>query len=66
MVQIVSSEISVNELIILKKYQSEIVLFFFPLGLWLSDHIICHFFRIRTCIKKRRRKKDCCVDKKDN
>ena len=29
MVQIVSSEISVNELIILKKYQSEIVLFFF-------------------------------------
>ena len=29
MVQIVSSEISVNELIILKKYQSEIVFFFF-------------------------------------
>ena len=58
MVQIVSSEISVNELIILKKYQSEIVLFFFfPLGLWLSDHKICHFFRTRTCIKKRKKKR---------
>ena len=65
MVQIVSSEISVNELIILKKYQSEIVLFFFSSGIGLSDHKICHFFRIRTCIKKRK-KKDCCVDKKDN
>ena len=31
MVQIVSTEISVNELIILKKYQSEI--FFFPSGI---------------------------------
>lgn len=57
MVQRVSNEISVNELIILKKYQSEIVFFFFPLGLWLSDHIICHFFRIRTCIKKRKKKR---------
>lgn len=64
MVQIVSSEISVNELIILKKYQSEIV-FFFSSEIGLSDHKICHFFRIRTCIKKRK-KKDCCVDKKDN
>lgn len=63
MVQIVSSEISVNELIILKKYQSEMV-FFFSSGIGLSDHKICHFFRIRTCIKKK--KKDCCVDKKDN
>ena len=34
MVQIVSIEISVNELIILKKYQSEIVFFFFFLWDW--------------------------------
>ena len=30
--------------------------FFFPLGLWLSDQKICHFFRIRTCIKKKKKK----------
>lgn len=65
MVQIVSSEISVNELIILKKYQSEIVFFFFPLGLG-SPIIKSVIFFVFEPVLKKEKKKDCCVDKKDN
>ena len=65
MVQIVSSEISVNELIILKKYQSEIVFFFFPLGL-ASPIIKSVIFFVFEPVLKKGKKKDCCVDKKDN
>lgn len=58
MVQIVSSEISVNELIILKKYQSEIVLFFFFLwdcGSPIIKSVI--FFVFEPVLKKEEEKK---------
>ena len=55
MVQIVSIEISVNELIILKKYQSEIV-FFFPLGLGSPIIKSVIFFVFEPVLKKEKKK----------
>lgn len=66
MVQIVSSEISVNELIISKKYQSEIVLFFFSSGIVALRPYNLSFFFVFEPVLKKEKKKDCCVDKKDN
>lgn len=56
MVQIVSSEISVNELIILKKYQSEIVFFFlWDCGSPIIKSVI--FFVFEPVLKKEEEKK---------